>query len=54
MQELVPARHRAQDRAQLQVLDQVAAAAWQVGGDVEILVGVQQVGLHVSRPFSCS
>jgi hypothetical protein len=46
VQELVPGRHRLQHGAKLQVLDQVVAVRRQVGGDVEVPVTVEQVGLH--------
>ena len=54
-QELVPGRHRLQYGGQLQVLDQVRAMGRKVGGEVEIVLLIKQVGLHeLSRPLSCS
>lgn len=46
VQELVPGRHGLQHGGQLQVLDQVVAVAGEIGGDIEVPVAVEQVGLQ--------
>ena len=45
-EELVAARHRLEQRGQLEVLDQLLVAGRQAGREVEVLILIQEMDLH--------